>query len=921
MRKFVPLLGALLLFSFPSIAVAAPPAAPVKKPAPGRVAGKVTNLLGEPMPGATVEIVKVGSPHKRFEVETDKSGAYSIPNLEPGAWKMSISAPNMLSSERNVTIESGKDLATDIQLEDIEASDVLRVTGQRTLVHPERIGTTTGLDREFLEQYGSGNDLRKDIETTPGVIEDSVGNIITRGEHNAVNYELDGVILPETAGVLNQAQFASPRSLESMSVDIGGYQAKDGGGPLGAVVRMRSLPIPDKPTGTIGYQIGGPIQGGINYYFAGAVSQNKNSILNRLRFETSGTYYGTKLGIEAPFRNFARNGRAQINSLSKIEFSPTEKDRFKLTVGLNESFLGWPTSKISRAAGVKINEYDREDYIILGYRRLGEKYFDEANLNIVNAFYSQRLWSRNRFDPNPVLVGEEPFIASTAATATRFNYAFSAQGDIKKRLFNTHTVSVGFLSEARPVRTRYSAYYYNADPVLGVTSQQTQRGAIDQAIADTTPATPEPEPVVAAEPELDEEGNPIPPPPPPPPPVAPPVDEVARQAAINQAIANNPVTPYGYPISPFTRTSVGPSFLGSTGNYKGFRYLQSAYLQDVWRPERGWLKRLTVDAGVRVDVYHGVFGNTMSVASLMASVPNIEPFSIAPFRTQRVTNAQVSGRFGGAFAVTRTTIVRGSFSQLFQPPPVDLFSTPPNLTEEPVNGIYPGTLRPLQATRGRLVDASIEQQMGSRFAVRTNLFYKKLKNFGDSGVVQNTPLYNRLSISAQEAYGVESRVDLKPARDGSGFNGFISSTVAIAKLLGSKATTGGIYEADEGPSTTNYPDHDRRLQLVAGLGYRARWGGWIFGDVQVLTGLKNSLDPAIFGPQPARTPPITLAGLNCGFDLPKDVQRKFKGMPSGFDVRIENLLNQRKALNLGSPYQGTRFALPIRVIAGMYWKV
>lgn len=310
----------------------------------------------------------------------------------------------------------------------------------------------------------------------------------------------------------------------------------------------------------------------------------------------------------------------------------------------------------------------------------------------------------------------------------------------------------------------------------------------------------------------------------------------------------------------------------------------------------------------------------MGVAQQMASIPGIAPFSLEPFKRQTVTNAQVSGRFGAAYALTNTTLLRGSFSQIFQPPPVDLFATPPNVTEEPIAGIYNGTLRPLQATRGLLVDAGIEQQMGSRFVVRNNLYWKKLKNFGDSGVVQNTPLYNRLSLSAQSSYGVETRLELKPGRDGFGFSGFLSSTVAISYLRGNRSISGGIYEIEDGPVTTRYPDHDRRLQLASGFGYRGKSGLWSYSDMSVLTGLKNSLDSALFGPHPARTPPVAILGLNAGYDIPQE-KRTSKVIPSGVEVRMENLLNQRKPLNLGSPYQGTRYMLPIRVLAGIYWKV
>jgi hypothetical protein len=38
-------------------------------------------------------------------------------------------------------------------------------------------------------------------------------------------------------------------------------------------------------------------------------------------------------------------------------------------------------------------------------------------------------------------------------------------------------------------------------------------------------------------------------------------------------------------------------------------------------------------------------------------------------------------------------------------------------------------------------------------------------------------------------------------------------------------------------------------------------------------------------------------------------------------VRVENVMNQMLPINLGSPYQGTRYALPIRVLGGLNWQV
>ncbi|HEY9784931.1 MAG TPA: hypothetical protein V6D17_05970, partial [Candidatus Obscuribacterales bacterium] len=63
-----------------------------------------------------------------------------------------------------------------------------------------------------------------------------------------------------------------------------------------------------------------------------------------------------------------------------------------------------------------------------------------------------------------------------------------------------------------------------------------------------------------------------------------------------------------------------------------------------------------------------------------------------------------------------------------------------------------------------------------------------------------------------------------------------------------------------------------------------------------------------------------LLGLSTGYETPKHLRRG-PLVPQSFDVRIENMLNERKPTNLGSPFQGTRFLLPFRLLAGLSWQV
>jgi hypothetical protein len=255
------------------------------------------------------------------------------------------------------------------------------------------------------------------------------------------------------------------------------------------------------------------------------------------------------------------------------------------------------------------------------------------------------------------------------------------------------------------------------------------------------------------------------------------------------------------------------------------------------------------------------------------------------------------------------------------PNPNDIFITPYNVVSgQNTPGIYDGTPKPLRATRGYLVDTSLEHQIGTRQALRCNLFYKYLTNFGDSGVVGNLPLYNRLTNSAQDAYGVETRYDLKPSRDGLGFNGFLSNTIQVAYLRGTKTPSGGFYETPE-PPYMKFPDHDRRLSSIAGLGYKTRKNIWCLFTAQVLSGLQDERDPTIYGPHPARTPVVTDLAFNAGYQTPKNLAQAHRWFPTAFDVRVDNLLNQRIPINLGSPFQGTRFSFPIRFLASLQWQL
>ncbi|MBX9720977.1 MAG: TonB-dependent receptor, partial [Candidatus Obscuribacterales bacterium] len=172
-----------------------------------------------------------------------------------------------------------------------------------------------------------------------------------------------------------------------------------------------------------------------------------------------------------------------------------------------------------------------------------------------------------------------------------------------------------------------------------------------------------------------------------------------------------------------------------------------------------------------------------------------------------------------------------------------------------------------------------------------------------------------------EAYGIEQRIDMKPSKEGQGFYGYLSNTVSASYLRGTKRDTGGIYDIDPTPPDEKYIDHDRRESGTAALGYRTK-NFWILPNMTVWSGFLDGRDPAIYGPHPPRSPVLTLFNVNAGYNIPKDKKNKSSRLkPTAIELRVQNLLNSRAPINLGSPYQGTRYTLPFRFIVGMNWSV
>jgi outer membrane receptor protein involved in Fe transport len=103
-----------------------------------------------------------------------------------------------------------------------------RLDQARASIQPQIGASVYSITDQAIKQMPGGENVQLDqvILQAPGVAEDSYGQIHVRGEHNGLQYRLNGIILPEGLSVFGQA--LDPRLIQSVALITGALPAEYG---------------------------------------------------------------------------------------------------------------------------------------------------------------------------------------------------------------------------------------------------------------------------------------------------------------------------------------------------------------------------------------------------------------------------------------------------------------------------------------------------------------------------------------------------------------------------------------------------------------------------------------------------------------------------------------------------------------------
>jgi hypothetical protein len=196
----------------------------------GKIAGKVIDQDGAPLPGVNVQVVGTN-----MGAVTDPNGEFFIINVPPGDYSVKTS----MIGYKTVTqtgIKVAVDLTSPVMFEmetTVLAGEEITIVGERPVIEKDVTGSQQVLDASNLQRTPVLN-LNQVLNQQSGFYGTGITTYTRSGVATEVNYRLDGVSL--NSGLLSDNyQRLNTSAIQEVSVMTGGYNAEYGDAMSGVV--------------------------------------------------------------------------------------------------------------------------------------------------------------------------------------------------------------------------------------------------------------------------------------------------------------------------------------------------------------------------------------------------------------------------------------------------------------------------------------------------------------------------------------------------------------------------------------------------------------------------------------------------------------------------------------------------------------
>ena len=319
-----------------------------------------------------------------------------------------------------------------------------RLNEARASIQPQIGASVYSIGNDAIKAMPGGDNAPLDqvILQAPGVAEDSYGQIHVRGEHNGLQFRLNGVILPEGLSVFSQA--LSPKLADKVDLITGALPAQYG---------LRTAGVVDISTKS-GLENGGSVSiyGGSRDEINPSAEVHGSS--GAFSYFVSASYLQDDLGIESPDTTAdpLHDRTSQFQAFAYLEDILDAQSRLALIIGTSDQrfqipdlnggqpilglSVGDPTGAPTLYPSQDLNENQREStqFAALSYLRTSGRFTGQVSL--------LARYSALNFAPDPL---GDLLYDGIAQTATKSDVAGGLQAEGVYHLTDAHTLRGGVI--------------------------------------------------------------------------------------------------------------------------------------------------------------------------------------------------------------------------------------------------------------------------------------------------------------------------------------------------------------------------------------------------------------------------------------------------------------------------------------------
>jgi outer membrane cobalamin receptor len=325
-KKIMPVLGCLLGLGFRLVAGV-----------DASISGLVFGLDGKPSAKAEIGLAD-GAGRTLTQSASASDGSFSFQSLDFGDYLLKAKAADGSEAALAIHLASGehKQLRFDLGVAEANADEVV-IKAHRNLLNGSDSTSRTEVSSKQIDQLpgGTTQSLPKVLfSTNPGFVQGSFGQVFTRGNHANLQYDIDGIQLPDSvSGTFGDA--FSVLNIERMEVITGGMPAEYGN-RLSGVVNILTKSGGAEPGGTLDLNYGS-----FNT-FDPQLTYGGSSDEGHLRYFISGSYSSTERGLDTPqpaAENNQNQGGTEIvhdastgnNQFGKLDWDVDSQNTLMLT--------------------------------------------------------------------------------------------------------------------------------------------------------------------------------------------------------------------------------------------------------------------------------------------------------------------------------------------------------------------------------------------------------------------------------------------------------------------------------------------------------------------------------------------------------------------------------------------------------------